>query len=66
MRTAPQPATAAAYNTAGTVGSCSTHVWARCDRDPRLWVVLPLDPTQPVYRAVADDFGMLVPVGGAQ
>lgn len=60
MLTPSQPITG--YSKPGTIASSSTHVWGRCSADPRVWSVIPIDPREPVVRAVADDFGNLVPV----
>lgn len=49
----------------GSIQSDGTHLWARCHNDPRTWIVIPVDPNRPTYRAVTDDFGQIVPVGGA-
>lgn len=64
MQTAPQPAPG--YYKGSTVAQSSTHIWARCDADPRVWVVFPLDLQQDVQRAIVDDLGNLVPVASVQ
>lgn len=61
-----QTASAAPTTKGATIASSRTHVWGRDSSDPRLWLVIPADLQAPTFHAVTDDFGTLVPVGGAR
>lgn len=69
MQTTPTTAGAprtTGYSKHGLIGTSSTHVWGRCSQDPRVWSVIPIAPSKPVWRGVPDDFGTLVSVGEVQ
>lgn len=64
--TAAASQAAVGYTKGGSIGSSDSHVWGRCSDDPRHWIVIPTRLADPVFRAVPDDFGQLVPVETVQ